>query len=76
MCIAIVLLVLAGIYLAKNGKLNPPPWLKHHHSPEDNALRILSERLANGEISAEEYRERVEVIRQNASPTHNPTDLR
>lgn len=62
----VVLLALIGVAVwavlsrRRPGKETPGPMPK---SPQEEAFAILTRRFANGEISAEEYTERVEVLR-------------
>lgn len=69
MCLLLLLLI--GFLLFRSGKLGPPPWVRKDGErgfrgpfagPEAEARRILAERLANGEISTEEYLERISVL--------------
>lgn len=43
--------------------------------PEDEAIRILADRLANGEIAPDEYLARVSVLRQQQPPMQPPTQV-
>lgn len=58
------LLVTAGVLfvLARQGKIGPPPWVAAHRAPEAEAKKILADRFANGDISAEEFMERASVL--------------
>lgn len=40
------------------------PYPQPQARPEDEALKVLADRLANGDITPEEYLERVSVLRQ------------
>lgn len=55
----ILLLVLTGMYLWHKGKL-PLPDLRRR--PEDDAKRILAERFARGDMSADEFMERASIL--------------
>ena len=55
----ILLLVLTGLYLWHKGKL-PLPNLRRR--PEDDAKRILAERFARGDMSADEFMERASIL--------------
>jgi putative membrane protein len=57
----LLLLVLAALYLWRQGKL-PLPKLASHRSPEDEAKRILAERFARGDISSDEFLERSSIL--------------
>jgi uncharacterized membrane protein len=56
------LLVLAFLLMRRHGLL--PEQLGHRPrpSPEDGARRILAERMAQGEVSAEEFLERASLL--------------
>lgn len=60
----IVPLLIVGVlfFLAKTGRLGPPPWVAQRHSPEGEARRILAERFANGDITSEEFLERASAL--------------
>lgn len=51
----------------------------HHHgpfappSPEDEALRTLANRLAAGDITPEDYQNRVNILRQTHDQASDPT---
>lgn len=51
----------------------------HHHgphtppAPEDEALRTLANRLAAGDISPEDYRDRVDTLRATRAQATDPT---
>ena len=63
MLIFLLLLVMAGFFLARNGRLGAPPWAVGHRSaPEFEARKILSERFANSEIGSDEFLERASVL--------------
>jgi putative membrane protein len=65
----LLLLVLAALYLWRQGKL-PLPKLASHRSPEDEAKRILAERFARGDISSDEFLERSSIL--NWTPGTQP----
>lgn len=44
----------------------------HRPAPEEHAYGILAERLASGDITPEEYRERVTVLRETAATQYGP----
>jgi uncharacterized membrane protein len=58
------LLLIAGtlFYLLRSGRLQTPGWLAARPSPELEARKILSERFARGDISADEFMERASVL--------------
>ena len=58
------LLLLVGLFLlARRGTFgSPPPWLAPRQAPESEAKKILADRFAQGEISAEEFMERASVL--------------
>ena len=58
------LLLLVGLFLlARRGTFgNPPLWLAPRPAPEAEAKKILADRFAQGEISAEEFMERASVL--------------
>ncbi len=58
------LLLLVGLFLlARRGTFGPPPpWLAGSRAPEADAKKILADRFANGDISAEEFMERASVL--------------
>jgi putative membrane protein len=68
----ILLLVLAGLYLWRQGKLPLPKLGKR--SPEDEAKSILAERFARGDISTEEFMERSSTL--NWTPGAEPLPSR
>lgn len=99
MCLIILALIIGAIILAKQGKLGPPPWARHHGgpgqhgpgphgpghhgpghhghghhgpAPEDHAYEMLAERLASGDITPDEYRERVAVLRETSATRFAP----
>lgn len=72
----LLLLALIGFavfMLIKRGRLGPVRWApqgvaagptrRHAHAPEEEALHTLRMRLANGDITPEEYLERSSVLR-------------
>jgi putative membrane protein len=65
----LLLLVLAALYLWRQGKL-PLPKLASHRSPEDEAKQILAERFARGDISTDEFLERSSIL--NWTPGAQP----
>lgn len=58
------LLLLVGLFLlARRGTFGaPPPWLAGARAPEAEAKKILADRFANGDISADEFMERASVL--------------
>src|SRR3954469_21046978 len=60
----LVLLITAGVlfFLARTGRIGPPPWVAASRAPETEAKKILADRFANGDISAEEFMERASVL--------------
>jgi putative membrane protein len=71
--VLLLLLVLAALYLWRQGKL-PLPKLASHQSPEDEAKRILAERFARGDISSDEFLERSSIL--NWTPGTEPLSSR
>lgn len=73
-----VLLLIAALlfFLARNGRLTPPPWMAGGrvgpHSPEFEARRILANRFATGEISSDEFLERAAALNWTPGIDHNP----
>jgi putative membrane protein len=65
----LLMLVLAALYLWRQGKL-PLPSLASHRSPEDEAKRILAERFARGDISSDDFLERSSIL--NWTPGTEP----
>lgn len=57
-----LLLVAASIFLMRRGKFGPPPWLAQHHSPENEAKRVLAERFARGDMTSDDFLERASVL--------------
>ena len=60
----------------------PCPGCGHHHhhhphgpyeAPEDEAMRTLANRLAAGDITPEDYRDRVEALRTTRAQSYDPT---
>jgi putative membrane protein len=64
-----MLLLLAGLYLWRQGRL-PLPKLGGHRSPEEEAKGILAERFARGDISSDEFLERSSIL--NWTPGTDP----
>jgi uncharacterized membrane protein len=68
-------LILGGGYLlARRRGASPFGWLARRSSPEAEAKRILSARLAQGDISSEEFLERASTL--NWTPGMEPPDRR
>jgi len=67
----ILLLLFTGLYLWHRGKL-PLPSLRRR--PEDEAKRILAERFARGDMSADEFMERASIL--NWTPGLEPLPSR
>ncbi len=57
----LLVLIAAGVFLARRGHIGPPKWMAVT-SPEAHARNILAERFANGDISSEEFMERASVL--------------
>lgn len=57
----ILVAVLAGLWLWRQGKLTVPG-LASRRSPEDEAKQILADRFARGEISTDEFMERSSIL--------------
>ncbi|MFW6599047.1 hypothetical protein ACQBAU_01055 [Propionibacteriaceae bacterium Y2011] len=80
MCLLIIGLAVTAFFLARNGKLGPPPWVRGgphhphhpHHAPEREAFATLANRLAAGDITPDEYRERLAVLRESQQPGNPP----
>lgn len=60
----------------------PCPGCGHHHphhphgpheAPEDEAMRTLANRLASGDITPEDYRDRVETLWTTRAQAYDPT---
>lgn len=80
---SLILFALLMFVLLRSGRIGPPPWVRagdgsgrparHPFAPprpEEEARRILAERLARGEIDTDEYLERVSVLdHDRRSPT-------
>lgn len=62
MFILAMLFIGSLFFLARKGKVGPPPWLLDRHSPEAEARRILAQRFAQSEITTEEFMERASVL--------------
>ncbi len=63
MLLVLLLLVLGGFFLARTGRIGPPPWLRAGRlSPEFEARKILSQRFANSEIDGDEFLERASIL--------------
>ncbi|MGD7789039.1 SHOCT domain-containing protein [Propionibacteriaceae bacterium Y1700] len=80
MFLLLIGLATALFLLARNGKLGPPPWARSGgcRRPHAQAEATLADRLANGDITADEYRERLAVLRESepTPPPYNPGNLR
>lgn len=56
-----------------------PPWAAWGQPapqaprPEDDALKVLADRLASGDIAPDEYLQRVSVLRQQGPAPHTPS---
>lgn len=61
-------------FLARNGKIGPPPWVGGNRvtpfSPEFEARKMLATRFANGEIASDEFLERAAAL--NWTPGVDP----
>jgi putative membrane protein len=57
------LLVVLIVWLVRATTGSTGPWRSKTTDPTDKAREILAERLARGELSIEEYRERVDALR-------------
>ncbi|SDB89772.1 hypothetical protein GA0111570_10719 [Raineyella antarctica] len=44
-----------------------------HGAPEDEAMRTLANRLASGDITPEDYRERLAALRTTRAQAYDPT---
>lgn len=63
MLFLLLLLGLGGFFLARTGRIGPPPWLRAGRlSPEFEARKILSQRFANSEIDGDEFLERASIL--------------
>ncbi len=65
MMLVFIALVLLLVYLFFRGPLRRLGWHDQDLSGGGNALKILDERLARGEIDIEEYNQRREAIKQH-----------
>jgi len=71
----LLLLVLAALYLWRQGKL-PLPTLGGQRSPEEQAKGILAERFACGDISSDEFLERSSMLNWTPSSDQVPAKPR
>lgn len=68
--VVFALLIVLVVRLLRKGQVGPIGYQSHGaSSPEDVARTRLAERLANGEISPEEYLERSSALRPPTTPT-------
>jgi putative membrane protein len=68
----LLLLIIGGtlFFLARKGKIGPPPWVTAARSPEAEAKRILAERFARGDITTDDFMERASIL--NWTPGAEP----
>jgi putative membrane protein len=71
----LLLLVLAALYLWRQGKL-PLPRVGGQRSPEEQAKGILAERFARGDISSDEFLERSSMLNWTPGSEQVPPKLR
>jgi putative membrane protein len=71
----LLLLVLAALYLWRQGKL-PLPRVSGQCSPEEQAKGILAERFARGDISSDEFLERSSMLNWTPGSEQVPPKLR
>ena len=62
MFLIFLLLVAATVFLVRRGQFGPPPWVARHHSPENEAKRVLAERFARGDMTSDDFLERASVL--------------
>lgn len=57
-------LLIVGVlfFLARTGRIGPPPWARMARSPEHEARQILAERFARGDISSDDFLERASIL--------------
>ncbi|GAA2250360.1 MULTISPECIES: SHOCT domain-containing protein [Kitasatospora] len=58
-------------HLGRTAQQHPAAWTPTPQTPpaQPEAEQVLAERFARGEIDADEYRHRLEVLRSGAGPT-------
>jgi len=71
----LLLLVLAALYLWRQGKL-PLPRVGGQCSPAEQAKGILAERFARGDISSDEFLERSSMLNWTPGSEQVPPKLR
>jgi putative membrane protein len=62
----LLLIALLVWLLVRHFTANTPP--TGGHAATSNAEEVLAERFARGEIDADEYRQRLDVLREHRSP--------
>lgn len=62
MFLLFLIVVATVFFLMRRGTFGPPPWSAVHRAPEADAKKILADRFANGEISAEDFMERASIL--------------
>ncbi|MFC7621032.1 MULTISPECIES: SHOCT domain-containing protein [Microlunatus] len=76
MCLLFLALLIGGaFFLARRGKIGPPPWVNAaNRAPEFEARKVLAERFARGDISTDEFLERASVLNWTPGSDQWPTD--
>ncbi|MFE9172176.1 SHOCT domain-containing protein [Streptomyces kebangsaanensis] len=73
------LLIAVGVFLLRALQRGPERTQAHDGGRPPTPERLLAERFARGEIDEDEYRRRLDVLRQNSGPPGtrpDPPDLR
>jgi len=70
----VVLVIVAAVrYLGRGGRPEPPAQHPTPPPPQaSTAEQVLAERFARGEIDAEEYRRRLDVLHERTHPAATP----
>ena len=76
MCLLFLALLIGGaFFLARRGKIGPPPWVNAaNRAPEFEARKVLAERFARGDISTDEFLERASALNWTPGSDQWPTD--
>ncbi|MGK4584730.1 SHOCT domain-containing protein [Kitasatospora sp. HPMI-4] len=59
-------------YLGRSAQHRPDAWTQAPPTTRPGPEQLLAERFARGEIDADEYRRRLEVLRSDVGPTGSP----
>jgi uncharacterized membrane protein len=75
--VLLLALALLAFFLVRNGRPLPRPtlptqWFTRPAGPEETAKRILAERLAQGDLSPEEFMERASTLNWTPGEVHVP----